>query len=239
ARANLTDILGFGQHNAIDDVLIAAVHEPVCHIILIGEQGCDQARFGEVIHYASHRRHRRFHRIDKAPTLDSPTRQTLLDAAFGTLVVPLYQRGRLDPRFTEAILDPQADLRLIICAESAGKIAASFPPDTLRRPYEVMIRPLRERSAEIPQLLDKWLIKRRSPLRFAQLRPELQTAQLQYKWRGNLQELREWADLLATLTMYASRNELNKHSDSLDSRLKRLEKDKLKIKVQFPLVPRR
>ena len=236
ARVAITDILGIGQHKAIDDVLIAAVQEPVCHIVLTGEPGCDQTRFGEVIHYASHRRHRRFHAVDKDATLDSFSRQVLLDTAFGTLLVPLYQRGKLDPRFAEAILEPEIDLRLIVCALSPGKVAASFLPNALQRPYEVEIRPLRDRLEEIPQLLDKWLIKRRSPLRFAQLRPELQAAQLKYKWRGNLEELREWADLLTALARYATRYELKKHSESTDSRLKRIEKDKLNIKIQFPLV---
>lgn len=235
ARLIITEILGIDQQKAVDDVLIAAVQEPARHILLTGEPGSDQLRLGEMIHYASRRRHRRCQPIDHEPMLDSDNRQKLLDTTFGTLIVPLYQRGRIDPQFAEEALNPALGLRLIICAPTQNKVAGSFSLDSLDHPYEVKIRSLCNRAEEIPHLLDKWLILRHSPLRFSQLDPEFQSAQLKYPWTGNLQELREWCDLLAQLGRFATRYELKTHAPNIDSRLKRIERVKFNMKVKFPL----
>jgi hypothetical protein len=236
ARSTAMDVLGIGEHEAIDDLLIASVQDSSRHILFIGEPGCDQQRLGEVIHHISHRRHKRFQPIGKDPTLDSETRQKLIDAEHGTLFVPVFQKGRLDQRFVSAAIKPEAAIRLIICATSADKIAASFPAQTLQHAKQIKFRPLRERIAEIPQLLDKRLVVRRSMVRFAELRPGDQASLLAHEWPDNLQELRQAADRFAELAHYKTRYQAAKFSTLPESTLRRWTK-RLKLALRFPLIP--
>ncbi len=236
ARSVVMDVLGIGQHDAIDDLLIAAVKDSSRHMLLVGEPGCDQERLGRVIHQISHRRHRRFHPIGKDPKLDSVMRQTLADTCHGTLLIPLYQRGKIDQRFVAAAIRPEAGLRLIVCALSPAKIESSFPAEVLQHAKQIRIPPLRERASELPQLLDKWLVARRSSLRFAALRPELQQSLTAHTWPENLQELRETADRLAELAHYRSGYQVAKNSSVPNTSLRRWAK-RLGLALKFPLVP--
>jgi hypothetical protein len=233
-RSQLMDVLGIGQHEAIDDLLITAVKDSSRHVLLTGEQGCDQARLGHAIHQVSHRRHKGFLDIGESIKLDSELRQKLLDARGGTLLVTLFHKGMLDQRLVQAMVEPEADLRLIICALSPGKIAASVPAETLQHAKLIKIPPLRERSAEIPQLFDKWFVNRRSTLRFAALRPELQQKIAAYLWPANLQEARGDADRLVTLSYYPTRYQAIKDSGITDSTLRRWEK-RLGTAIKFPI----
>lgn len=239
ARPKVMEVLGVRQHKAIDELLIAAVKDSTRHVLLLGEPGCDQERLGRVIHQVSHRRHNRFHPLPDRPRLDSATRQDIVDANNGTIIVPLYQKGKLEERVASALVHPEAKLRLIICARSPDKIAASFPAEVISNAKHISISPLRERKGEIAEILDQWFIVRRSQLRFSALRPDLRESLLAHNWPDNLRELRETVDHLVELAHYNSG-----HQATMTSRVTRgvfrnwLKKLNLR-KLTFPLLPQR
>jgi hypothetical protein len=202
ARPTAMDVLGLGQHAAIDDLLIAAVRDSARHVLLVGEPGCDQDRLGRVIHQVSHRRHNRYHTLSNRPKLDAKTRQELSDACNGTVLVPMHHRGKLDPRLVAALVHPQAKLRLILCAKSPDKAEASFAAGLVNDAKKITIPALRERTNELPELLDQWFFSRRSLLRFGLLRPELRDALRSYGWPENLSELRQVTDVLVKLVHF-------------------------------------
>jgi hypothetical protein len=170
SRPTVMEVLGGRQHEAIDDLLVAAVRESGRHILLLGENGCEQESLGRVIHQVSHRRHNRFFPLPERAKLDAATRDDLSDACNGSVLVHLHQKGKLDERLVAALVAPEAKLRLIICVRSPDKAEASFSTNLVSDAKKIRIPPLRERVAEIPELLDRWFIARRSPLRFAALR---------------------------------------------------------------------
>ncbi len=109
ARPAIMQILGIRQHSLIDELLIAAAKHSSHHILLVGEQGCDQARLGSMIHYISHRRRSLFHAVPERPHLDSAMRQVIRDTGSGTLLIPLYKKGRLDESFVAMATAPRGN----------------------------------------------------------------------------------------------------------------------------------
>jgi hypothetical protein len=236
ARPPIVEILGIRQYSLIDDLLIAAAKHSSHHILLIGEQGCDQVRLGSLIHYMSHRRRGLFHAVPEPSRLDSAMRQVIRDTGNGTLLIPLYKKGRLDERFVAMVTDPAMKRRLVICAPSRKKIDASFPVTVTNRATEITIPPLRARKAEISELLDQWFIEDASPLRFRALRPAVRERLLAYDWPRNLQELRETADYLEELVQYRSARQATTSSSITRSTLRGWLR-RLDLSLEFPLVP--
>jgi len=234
ARSELAEVLGMGQYKVIDDFIISAVKDPLHHVLLLGEPGCDQTRLAQMIHFISHRRQRPFLALPKEPQLDSALRQALLNAASGTVLVPLFQRGALEKDLVDEVLTPQLDLRLVICASTPGKIPASFPPEALQKAHVVRLPPLRERTTELPPLLDTMFVARRSALRFAHLRPELRQGLMEYDWPANLHELRKNADRFVLLAPFESRQQAIEHSGLSDGSLRRWAK-RLNLLLKFPI----
>jgi hypothetical protein len=236
SRPAVMDVLGVRQHEAIDDLLIAAARESGRHILLLGETGCDQESLGRVIHQVSHRRHNRFFPLPERAKLDAATRNDLSDACNGSVLVHLHQKGKLDERLVAALVAPEAKLRLIICVRSPDKAEASFPAILVSDAKKIKIPPLRERIAEIPELLDRWFIARRSPLRFAALRTEVRESLLSHSWPGNLRELRTTMEHLAQLALYRSGRQATQ-AEQIPRGVFRGWLKKLNLKkLQFPLV---
>src|ERR1041384_8208729 len=94
--------------------------------------------------------------------LDSTLRQELRDSCNGTVLVHMHQKGKLDARLVAVLVDPDARLRLVLCARSLDKAEESFPAAVINDEKKIKIPPLRERAAEIPELMDQWFIGRRS-----------------------------------------------------------------------------
>jgi hypothetical protein len=238
ARPTVVEVLGLRAYDAIHACLSAAVKDSTRPVLLIGEPGSDQLRLGRAIHQMSHRRHNGFWAASERPRLDSDTRQALRDACNGTVLVPLHQKGKLDTRFAAAVADPEAKLRLVVCARSHDKVEASLPVDAVREAKVIEIPPLRNRADEIPELLDKWFIGRRSSLRFKSLRDKLSEALLAYAWPENLQELREAADYLVMVSQYRSGRQAAKEAPVSRGQLRHWA-EKLSVALEFPLVPNR
>jgi hypothetical protein len=234
-RPTVMEILGI-RHDLIDELLIAAVNDSSRHILVIGEPGCDHERLGRAIHRVSHRRHNRFNPVSKAPQLDSITRQAIRDTRSGTLLVPLYQKGKLDQRFVAMLADKAMKLRLIICGPSRAKIEASFPGIVTNRATEVRISPLRGRRAEVSALLDQWFVEAASNLRYATLPLDVRASLEAYGWPKNLQELRETADYFMGLAPYRSMRQAIKGSHLTKTELRSWFR-RLGISFKLPLIP--
>jgi hypothetical protein len=235
-RSQLMHALGVRQHVAIDELLIASVRDSARPILLLGEPGCDQNNLASVIHQVSHRRHNRFYPLPERAKLDNSVRQELLNARNGTVLVHVHQRGKLDSQLVAALIHPDAELRLVLSARSADKAEASFPPDLMHDTKKIKIPPLRERTAELPELMDLRFLLCRSPLRFALLRTELRESLRAHTWPGNLEELRVTVDNLAQLAHYRSRGQAERESPLTRSKLRGWIK-KLTLNLKFPLLP--
>jgi len=235
AWPNVMEILGIRHIAATTDLLVTAVREPTRHVLLLGELGSEQERLGRLIHQVSRRRHNQFHALPELPELNGTRRHGLQDACGGTVLVPLYQRGKLHERIVAMLTNPGADLRLIICARSLDKVDASFPSDLVHDAKKIEISPLRQRKNEIPELLDQWSVADRSPLRFATLRGELRDGILAYGWPENLRELRALACILTLLAHCRSLRQATKEFQISRGTLRGWSR-KLNTTIKFPLI---
>jgi hypothetical protein len=232
-RHRVMEILGIRQYEAVDDLLIAAVRDSTRHVLFVGEPGSDQDRLARVVHQCSHRRHNQYQALE-GPKLDAKAQKKIADAKDGTLLVPMHEKGKLDTRLVAALVDPRASLRLVLCAKSQDKAGASFPQTFINDAKKISIPPLRKRVDDIPELLDQWLVGRRSVVRFAALRPEVREAIRAYTWPENIEELRETADILAELAHVQSARQAT--TEQLTRGKVRGWMKKLGIKLKFPIV---
>ena len=237
AWPRIMEILGIRNIAATSELLVAAVRDSARHVVLLGEPGSEQERLGRLIHQVSHRRHNQFHALPELPKLHGSRRHDLQDAGGGTVLVPLYHRGKLDDHLVEMLTHPDANLRLIICARSPGKVDASFPSDRLHAVKQIKIPPLRQRKNDIPELLDQWFIARHSSLRFPALRQELRDGIMAHTWPKYLRELRELAGVLLQLASCRSVGEATAACQVSRGTLRGWAKQ-LNTALQFPLVVR-
>jgi hypothetical protein len=203
ARPIVGEILGPHRTEDIDDLLMAAVHGG--HVFVRAEPGCDQQRLAEQIHHASLQRGK--HCVTaQAGGLNEP--QFVARARNGTLVLRLDTAGAtVGPAFLEALMRPDANVRLILCARSLKEAIDSVTETLAAGAYRVEIPPMRERPGEIASLLERWFIDRQSRLRFSDFTDDNQAALRSYRWPENLEEVRDTADTLIQLAPYASERE--------------------------------
>lgn len=234
ARRAVAEILGETQDTEIDDCLIAASVDADRHIVLIGEPGSDQARLGHEMHRASTRRHSQFIAVPPTRTPGSADLQSIRDARNGTLLIWLPTKGKFDQDFISYVMAPQTKVRLIICSSSAGKVNGSFPTSITEGAARFTIPPLHVRKEEIPVLLDRWFVERRSSIRFEALAPTIQSKLQSHRWPRNLQELQAAAGHLALLSHYRSEREAERDHSTTRGESRAWRK---RLKLPLPLVP--
>ena len=234
ARPTAMEVLGARHYTEIDDLLISAVLDADRHFVIVAEPGNDQERLGQAIHMASPRRRHPFKVIPPEPKPGGIPYQTVRDARGGTMLIWLPPKRRFDPTALTWMLAPEANLRLILCAPSIGKVNASFPPAVVGGAHEIAIPPLRERKDEFPHLLDYWLVSNGSQLRFAALTDQAQQRLRSYEWRGNLQELRVAADHLAQLAHFRSERQATLDTETTRSEIRNWRK---RLQLSLPLMP--
>ena len=232
-RRRVAEILGETQNTEIDDCLIAAAVDADRHIVLIGEPGSSQERLGQAMHQASTRRHNSFIPVPPTNVPGSANLQSIRDARNGTLLIWLPTRGRFDQDFISYVMAPQTQVRLIICASSAGKVSGSFPTSATDGAARFTIPPLQARKGEIPGLLNRWLVERRSSLRFEALAPTNQASLLSHRWPRNLQELQAAADHLALFSHYSSEREAERDHSATRGESRAWRR---RLKLTLPLV---
>jgi hypothetical protein len=236
AQPVIMEILGFKRQIATDELLITSAINSSKHIMLTGERGSDQERLGHAIHRISHRRENPFRILPDTPKIDSTTRKIIEECYHGTLMVSLYERGALSQRLVGMITDPSARVRLVICAPTRHKIAASFSSTTTDHATETALTPLRERTAEIPSLMDQWFIESGSPIRFGALPEATRTRLKSYTWPNNLLELKQSANYFVELAKHPSARQAARCSNITRGQL-RTWCDRLNISIKLPLIP--
>lgn len=224
-RPVVSEILAPQRVDVIDDLLMEAVRGG--HVFLRAEPGSDQERLARAIHRVSLRRRHHFAIAAPGVAASPPTPQTVTHVRNGTLLLrldgvkpdkpdtggtkpdtkpdkPATGGTELDPAFVEALVSPDANVRVILCARSL-KEAIDRTTETLASgAYRVEIPALRSRAGEIVPLLEHWFVDRQSRLRFSDLTDDNQAALRTYHWPENLEELRKAADLLIELAPYTS-----------------------------------
>ena len=234
AWPKVMEILGIRHIAATSDLLVAAARDSARYMLLLGEPGSDQERLGRLIHQASRRRHNQFLVLPELPNLNNTRRHDLQDACGGTVLVPLYRRGKLHERIVAMLTNPASNMRLIICARSLDKIDASFPSNLVHDAKEIVVPPLRDRKSDLPELINQWSIAAHSSLRFATLRDELRESILSYTWPENLGGLRAFANLLILLAHCRSPRQASKEFQISRGRLRGWGR-KLNTRIKFPL----
>jgi len=234
ARRRMAEILGETQNTEIDDCLIAAAADADRHIVLFGEPGSGQERLGEAMHWASTRRHNQFVPVPPTRMPGSADLHKIRDARDGTLLIWLPTRGKFDQDFISYVMAPETQVRLIICASSAGKVNGSFPTSATDGAVRFTIPPLHTRQEEIPVLLDHCFAVRGSSLRFETLAPTIQGLLRSHRWPRNLQELQAAAGHLALLSEYRSEREAERDRSTTRGESRAWRK---RMKLPLPLVP--
>jgi hypothetical protein len=234
ARRSVAEILGETKDAVVDECLITAVAESDRHVVLLGSEGAEQERLGRAMHWASTRRRSQFLAVPPTNKLGGADLQAIEDARDGTLLIWLPMKGRFDPAFVAQAVSPDAGVRLIICAHAPGKVHKSFPAEVSEDAKRITIEPISARKDEIPVLLDRWFIDRRSSLRFRALAPRVQDKLLSYRWPKNLQELNAAAKHLIMLTYYKSEREAER-DNTVTRAASRAWRGRLRLPL--PLVP--
>jgi hypothetical protein len=210
-HAVLTEIIGPERLAIVDDALMEAVHGR--HLFVKAEPGSDQERLGRALHRVSLRRRHHFV-IARAGAAEPPSRAHIKRARHGTLLLRLDAGSpRLDPDFVEALLQPEAHIRLIVCARSLKDVIDALTEELVGRAYRIEVLPLRERAGEITSLLERRFIDRGGKLQFADLTDENQQALLSHGWPENLEEVREAADRFLELARIGDASERQAATD--------------------------
>lgn len=233
ARPTLIEILGSEQRAAVDELLVSAVRGP--HLILLGEEGCDQTRLARALHQASTRRHWQLLELSQFPSERAAQRAILDGARNGAILLSLKERSAPpDDAFRSMLLSPDFRVRLYIAAPSLAVAIAVLGFDAITRMVQVPLRPLRERAGDLPWLLDRIFHERQVKLRTADLRPINQRALRDHGWSQNFQELREAANRLISLSTHET---LTKAAEALEMpRTTLLYWIEEKMNLELPLV---
>lgn len=201
ARPTLLEILGGDRRALVDELLFSAVRGP--HLIFVGEEGCEQTRLARALHQASTRRHWPLLELSELPSERAAQRAILDGAQNGAILLSLKERSAAtDDAFRSMLLSSDFRVRLYVAAPSLAAAITVLGFDAITRMVQVPLRPLRERSGDLPWLLDRIFHERQAKLRTADLRSLNQQALQDHGWPGNFHELREAAHRLISLSTH-------------------------------------
>lgn len=200
-RPLFAEVLGHDRHQAIDDVLIAAVHDGP--LMVVGEKGSGQDRLVKAFHEISHRRRHALAEMPFVPPVQEKQIEIVTRARHGSLVVTA-KGVPIDESFLDMVLAPERHIRLVVLTFSAEAGVLSLKPDALMGMTKVEIPPLRERVDELEALVDRFFLENRMSLCFSDLTTENQDALRAHSWPENLDELRESVDWIAGITREGS-----------------------------------
>lgn len=197
-RPFIAEIVGMGAHAAVDDALIAAIKGGP--LLVVGEKGTEPERLAAELHQVSLRRQVEPIVIGPLPPGRDPQRR-LIDRAQRSTMIVSATGAVIDEAFLSLALSPSYHIRLIAVAPSLDVAAQSLGLAAYGALEQVMIRPLRERRAEVLDLLDRLLlVEQHASVRTSDLREPNRTALARYRWPENLTEAREAAKFIAALT---------------------------------------
>lgn len=198
-RPVIADIVGSGSTPTPDRVLVDAVrHES--HLLLTGERGCDLDRLARALHAVSLRRSRSLVELAELPADRTAQREILRRAARSSLLVRLdVMKAPLDPTFCSMAFSRDHHIRVIATAPTTAAARRLLALEETTHLQHTWIRPLRMRSDELPELLDRLLAERNAPSLIADLATPNREALWSHEWRDNFIGLRLAADRLAAI----------------------------------------
>jgi FHA domain len=232
-RPTMVEIVGADRGAAVDELLSSSVRGH--NVILLGESGCEQGRLARAIHRASPRGHRPMLELSEFP-LERAAQRTILDSAQNGAIL-LSLQGRATPpddAFRSMLLSSDFGIRLYLAAPSREIATDVLGIEATMRMVPVILRPLRERTGEIPWLLDRLFNERQTKLRTADLRPINQRALQSHGWSQNFPELHDVADKLIALSTHEA---VTKAAEALEmARTTLLYWVEEKMHLELPLV---
>jgi pSer/pThr/pTyr-binding forkhead associated (FHA) protein/AraC-like DNA-binding protein len=245
AYPTLVEILGAEEENALhvtetawtsaSAVLVYAMR--TTNILITGETGCEQMQLARTIHETSLLRGRPLVEIAEIPTDRRAQREILDRAARTTLVLTIDKTTPvMDAAFVSMVFSPEFHVRVIAIAPSFEKARVVCGERAVSTMHRISLRPLVDRRDMIPRLLDRMFEQSGSPLRFADLTKDNQTALQRHTWPRNLAELRFAAERLAVIAREGS---LRKASEALKRHHKSLQEWADTIGLESPLVANR
>jgi len=196
-RPFVAEILGVSAHAAVDDALIAAVKGGP--LLIVGEKGCEPERLAVELHQVSLRRQAERVEVPELPAARDAQRR-LIDRARRSTLILSATGAPIDESFLTLALSPGYHVRVIAVAPSLDVAAQSLGLAAYGSLAQIAIRPMRDRRAEVLDLLDRLLlVEQRASVRTRDLREENRTALTRYRWPENLTEVREAAKYAAAL----------------------------------------
>ena len=213
ARPTMVEILGADRGAAVDELLSSSVRGH--NLILFGEEGCEQVRLARAIHRASPRGQWPLVELTGIPQ-ERATQRAILDSAQNGAILLSLQGHAAPPddAFRSMLLSSDFKIRLYLAVPSREIATEMVGFEAATRMVPVMLRPLRERTGEIPWLLDRIFNERQAKLRTADLRPVNQWALRSHGWSQNFNELRDAANKLIALSMHDA---LTKAAEALET----------------------
>jgi FHA domain len=212
ARPIVAEIVGSDYAAAIDELLVMVMKGQ--NLLFLGESGSDQARLTQAIHQASPRRHAAIVEVSEFPQ-DRHAQRGILDRARdGSVLLHLNEHTDApDEAFRSMLLSSDFRLRLYVSASSVKAAVNCLGLEAVSRMAQIRLRPLRERSGELPTLLDRMLVERRATFRAAEISAANEHRLMTYGWPQNFHEFREAVDKLIVLATHES---LGKAAAALD-----------------------
>ncbi len=201
ARPVITELVGLDLAPVVDDLLVAAVGG--APILITGPVGAGHGRLVEALHRASLRREMPLVAVSGLSTPDHGRPAAIDRAKRATLALTLTG-DKIAPHFVDMIFSPDYQIRLMVVAPTVDVAVASLGVGAVGRMHQVALRPLGERTNDVPTLLDRMFVELRASLRTTELSAKNQRALKTYPWPENLDELREAARKIVTIIAHGS-----------------------------------
>jgi hypothetical protein len=192
-REHLQWVLGYDAHEQVDQALVNIADEEAKGILLLGPPGCEQRELAEAIHTSSARRHRGF--VVAEPPLQHNAEEVaaLTRARQGTMLVDLAAVTPL-AFLARHLFGTTYHVRPIIAARTSTQVETTLGKDYARGLRVITLRPVADRRAEIPTLLDELLKRAQCARTIADLgERNLAALVTNHRWKGNFRDLREAA----------------------------------------------
>jgi hypothetical protein len=232
-RPLLFEIIGSGAPRSSDWVMSQAATGSG-PMLLTGEAGCDIQGLAHAIHAISLLRSRALVEVTELPTGSLAQEALIKRASRTTLLLPITaEHAPLEPALASMLFDARFSVRLIAVAISPKVARKALSDPLVELMQHVLVRRLVDRTGDINKILDRMFEERQAPqLRAAELSTSNLDALQQYRWPGNLVELRQLADAIVTHTRLGS---LRPAARALGLSPMRLHRRFSRVGMKFPL----
>jgi hypothetical protein len=200
ARLRLFEVYGRGDPTLpLDQLLVESSGSS--NLLLLGESGCGHQALAHTVHAVSRRRTVPPEVAEELPTEPADQRELIRRAARSTLILPLKadMASLRESDFLEEIMSADHQIRLIACSPTERLAVKMLGTEIVGRMRHVLLRPLRTRLDELPQVFDQLLAAHASTLRTHHLSTQHQAALKEHAWPSNFDELDQIARYVAAI----------------------------------------